>query len=83
MTNPSDEGAQKMSKLFLVWAMGVCVAAGVASGAAAAAGKSTLDNLQAAFNGESNAKAKYEAFSLKADEEGYKSVAAPPTMRPS
>jgi len=39
------------------------------------AGKTTLDNLQAAFNGESNAKARYEAFAAKADEEGYKSVA--------
>ncbi len=35
----------------------------------------TLDNLQAAFNGESNAKAKYEAFAVKAEAEGYKSVA--------
>ena len=35
----------------------------------------TLDNLQAAFNGESNAKARYEAFAAKADAEGYKSVA--------
>src|SRR5512137_2342735 len=36
----------------------------------------TLDNLQAAYNGESNAKARYEAFAAKADEEGYKSVAS-------
>jgi rubrerythrin len=36
----------------------------------------TLDNLQAAFNGESNAKARYEAFAAKADAEGYKSVAS-------
>jgi len=50
--------------------------AGLARAAEAAAGKTTLDNLQASFNGESNAKAKYEAFALKADEEGYKSVAA-------
>lgn len=35
----------------------------------------TLENLQAAYNGESNAKARYEAFAVKADEEGYKSVA--------
>lgn len=35
----------------------------------------TLDNLQAAFNGESNAKARYEAFAAKADAEGYKQVA--------
>jgi rubrerythrin len=39
------------------------------------AGKTTLENMQTAFNGESNAKAKYESFAVKADEEGYKSVA--------
>ncbi|OGV37178.1 MAG: hypothetical protein A2X48_04885 [Lentisphaerae bacterium GWF2_49_21] len=44
--------------------------------AAEEGGKATLDNLQAAFNGESNAKARYEAFAAKADEEGYKSVAS-------
>lgn len=37
---------------------------------------STLANLQAAYNGESNAKAKYEAFAKKAVEEGYAAVAA-------
>ena len=31
----------------------------------------TLENLQAAFDGESNAKARYEAFAVKADAEGY------------
>jgi rubrerythrin len=36
----------------------------------------TRDNLQAAYNGESNAKAHYEAFAKKADEEGYKGVAS-------
>lgn len=36
----------------------------------------TLDNLQAAFNGESNANARYLAFSQKADEEGYGEVAS-------
>ncbi len=36
----------------------------------------TLANLQAAFNGESNAHAKYLAFALKADQEGYKQVAS-------
>lgn len=36
----------------------------------------TLENLQAAFNGESNAKARYEAFAAKAEAEGYKSVAS-------
>jgi rubrerythrin len=35
----------------------------------------TLDNLQAAFDGESNAHAKYLAFAKKADAEGYGRVA--------
>ena len=52
------------------------VCAGLLNAAETVAGKSTLDNLQAAFNGESNAKAKYEAFAVKADEEGYTSVAS-------
>ena len=33
--------------------------------------KTTLDNLQTAFNGESNANARYLVFAKKADEEGY------------
>lgn len=37
---------------------------------------STLENLQAAYNGESNAKAKYQAFAKKADAEGYSQVAS-------
>lgn len=36
----------------------------------------TLDNLQTAFNGESNAHARYAAFAKKADEEGYGEVAS-------
>jgi rubrerythrin len=40
------------------------------------AAPSTLDNLQAAYHGESNAKSRYEAFAVKADEEGYKAVAS-------
>ncbi len=36
----------------------------------------TLDNLQAAFNGESNAHNRYLAFAKKADEEGYGQVAS-------
>ena len=36
----------------------------------------TLENLQAAFNGESNAHAKYLAYSNKAGEDGYLKVAA-------
>jgi rubrerythrin len=36
----------------------------------------TLENLQSAFNGESNANAKYIAFAKRADEEGYSKVAS-------
>lgn len=36
----------------------------------------TLENLQAAFNGESNASAKYAAFAKRADEEGYGQAAS-------
>jgi rubrerythrin len=36
----------------------------------------TLDNLQAAFNGESNAHASYLAFATKADTEGFAPVAS-------
>jgi rubrerythrin len=38
--------------------------------------ETTVKNLQTAFNGESNAKARYEAFAKKADEEGYGQVAS-------
>jgi len=50
------------------------VAALLAQPGAAAAG--TLDNLQAAYNGESNAHARYLAFAQKADQEGYGAVAS-------
>jgi rubrerythrin len=36
----------------------------------------TVDNLQAAFNGESNARHRYSAFAEKADAEGYGKVAS-------
>jgi len=45
------------------------------SGAGEAKTSKTLDNLQAAYNGESNANAKYLAYALKAEEEGYHKVA--------
>ena len=38
--------------------------------------ETTLKNLLAAFNGESNANAKYTAFAKKADDEGYHQVAS-------
>jgi rubrerythrin len=43
---------------------------------AVGAATSTEDNMQAAFNGESNAHARYLAFAAKADEEGYGEVAS-------
>lgn len=36
----------------------------------------TIENLQAAYNGESNAHARYVAFAEKADQDGYPSVAS-------
>ncbi len=43
---------------------------------ASAAPGNTLDNLQTAYNGESNAGAKYLAYAEKADAEGYKGIAS-------
>ncbi len=56
---------------FLVFA----VAPPAAAMTAAEARTATLDNLQAAYNGESNARAKYLAFAQKAETDGYPSVA--------
>ncbi|HZD32943.1 MAG TPA: ferritin family protein [Candidatus Angelobacter sp.] len=50
----------------------------VVSASPSAAGQSTrtLNNLQAAFHGESNANARYLGFAKRADEEGYGEVAS-------
>ena len=58
--------------------LSVLLPAAVVAGAKSAGGQptSTLDNLQAAFEGESNARHKYLAFAKKADEEGYGEVAS-------
>ena len=58
-----------------VAAIGASLVCGLDAQATAPAKASTLDNLQYAYNGESNAKVRYEAFAAKADLEGYKSVA--------
>src|SRR5271169_3817001 len=50
--------------------------AAVVGASAVSESTSTIDNLQAAFNGESNANARYLAFAKKADEEGYTEVAS-------
>ncbi len=63
-------------------ALGIAAAAMIGIGAvpsdaaAAPATGKTLDNLMAAFNGESNAHARYLAFAKQADKEGYGDVAS-------
>lgn len=52
------------------------IATSVQAAPAAVPASTTLENLQAAYNGESNANAKYLAFAKKADEEGYGKVAS-------
>jgi len=55
-----------------------CMMAGAAAAHAKAPAKAettTLENLQTAYNGESNAKVRYEAFAAKAETEGYPGVA--------
>ncbi len=68
----TKQGLATVSGVVAAFCLG-CVGA---LNAAEASGTTTLENLQTAYNGESNAKARYEAFANKADEEGYKSVAA-------
>jgi rubrerythrin len=48
----------------------------LASGTGAMSSATTLENLQAAFNGESNANARYLAFAKQAQHEGYGEVAS-------
>ncbi|MCX6985981.1 MAG: rubrerythrin family protein [Lentisphaerae bacterium] len=67
-----------MKKQLMVGVLGamlLCVGLVCTVKAAEQTAGTTLENLQAAFNGESNAKVRYEAFAKKANEEGYKSVA--------
>ncbi|MBF0216097.1 MAG: rubrerythrin family protein [Candidatus Omnitrophica bacterium] len=62
--------------LFVVLCSVLCAGVVLAKEEAASKSATTLDNLMAAFNGESNANAKYLAFAKKADEEGYGAVAS-------
>lgn len=61
---------QKCFNLLLV------IAVGLTCTAAATPSTQTLNNLQAAFNGESNAYARYKAFAQQADRERYGEVAS-------
>ncbi len=78
------KGGKKMKKgniwLHFTFITVIAFATIVTVSASSYAGESkvgkTLENLQAAFNGESNAHAKYLAYSKKADAEGYYKVAA-------
>lgn len=56
--------------------MALALLASLAFPRAAQAATTTLDNMQAAYNGESNAHARYLAFAKKADAEGYGQVAS-------
>lgn len=58
--------------LLIVLAIGFTYSAAAKNNPAAA---KTADNLKAAFEGESTASAKYEAYAKKAREEGYKNIA--------
>jgi len=55
--------------------MALCLS-GVAAMAAGAQAATTLENMQAAFTGESNAHARYVAFAAQADKESYGEVAS-------
>lgn len=63
-------------KLIVVLATALVLGFLATAPSAVAAPGTTLENLQAAFNGESNAQAKYLAFAKKADEEGFGAVAS-------
>jgi len=69
------QSLKSLVSLALVFALVLLVVPTGAFAAKPPAGK-TLDNLMAAFNGESNAHARYLAFAQKADEEGYGKAAS-------
>lgn len=57
-----------------VWLALLAIAA-MAAFAPGVRAATTLENMQAAFNGESNAQARYTSFAQQADKEGYRDVA--------
>jgi len=69
-------GTRLFRILAVTTVLSAVVALAAASVFAAPAPPKTLDNLMAAFNGESNANAKYIEFAKKADQEGFAGVAA-------
>jgi len=65
---------QSMGKL--AWKSSMLLLISLAMFGVAGASAHTLDNLQAAFNGESNANARYVAFAKQAESDGYGEVAS-------
>lgn len=65
-----------MTKVQVVGATALIGLAIAAAAIAQPAPNKTLQNLQAAYNGESNARARYLAFASQADKEGYGKVAS-------
>lgn len=63
-------------KRFFVCLLAIPLALSLFAAADTAPKSKVLDNLQTAFNGESNAHARYLAFATKAQEEGYGPVAS-------
>lgn len=63
------------ARSFVAGAAALVVSGLLANGTAGAADPKTIANLQAAYEGESNAHARYVAFAKKADQEGYAGAA--------
>jgi rubrerythrin len=66
----------RLMSLFHTVSISAAFLAGAALLAPGALAATTLENMQAAFNGESNAHARYLAFAVEADKEGYGEVAS-------
>lgn len=66
----------RLMSLFHTVSISAALLAGAALLAPGASAATTLENMQAAFNGESNAHARYLAFAVEADKEGYGEVAS-------
>lgn len=67
---PYVDRALSQVRFFLITLFAMCLIPGTARAA------TTLENMQAAFNGESNAHVRYLAFAHRAESEGYSEVAA-------
>jgi rubrerythrin len=65
-----------MSRIFRTLLIAFLMIASVMIFTSSAFAANTLDNLQAAYNGESNAHAKYLVYAKQADKEGYAEVAS-------